>query len=74
MRSSLPPPEAASSLGNDNDVSGDILDGLSGDIPDVVEHPNPTDPSNTANIPARLPPLWARRTMEESGIQSVPSD
>ena len=72
--SSLPPPEAAASSGNDNDVSGNIPDGLSRDIPDVAEPFVPEDPTHTADIPARLRPLRARRTMEESGIQSVPSD
>ena len=50
--SSLPPPEAAGSSRNDNDVSGAIPDGLSGDIPDVAEPSVPEDPPHTADIPA----------------------
>ena len=68
MYSSLPPPEAAGSSGTDNDMSSEIPDGLSGDIPDVAEPFVPEDPPRTVDIPAQLPPLWTCRTLEESGI------
>ena len=61
----VPPTKVVGSLHNNNDLYGTILDAIKSFVPE--------DPSLSADILARLSPLWACKTLEESSIQDFPS-